>query len=260
MTTSEGQRIFIVGTGRTGTVFLQTFFAAHVDRCLAVHEPSRTLKRDSNKAHAGRIGPDRLRRRLHGYMASVEKALASGGFRHYVQVDPWLFGFVELLNEVVPGCRVVHVVRHPYTYIPSHLNRMYKETVQGWLRDVIPYWKLRGDQAGDYSHEAWRRLPQEIRMAWYWVRCNGAIAAAARHLPHFTRVTYESIFADGQPGLKALFAFCGFPLDDNALAAVNNRRNAAPPSFQAADQWPADIRAEVVRLCTPLATTFGYAL
>jgi len=250
--------VFIIGTGRTATVFLKEFFRLNVEKCLAVHEPVRTTKRYSNKYLSGAVSIEQMRKYLQDYAAQIRDRLGKAGCEVFVQVDPWLFGFTELLDSCFDRPFVIHLVRDPLTYIPSHLNRMYKSAFVGFLRDIIPYWKLRGDLVGDFNPSEWAALSQEERMAWYWQKCNGYIDSRSDSLANFKRVRFEDLFANEDEGLRDILSFCGLPAKGGRLDIEGIRTNTAPSRFAPTASWTPELRERVATLCGPLTAKYGY--
>ncbi len=250
--------VFIVGTGRTGSTFLADFFSANQPRCLGVHEPRRTIKLMSNAFLSHRIGVERMRTYIRAHAVRVDRILAARGCDTYVQCDPWLYGFMPWLDEAFGSPYVVHVVRHPFTHIPSHLNRWYREAWTGFLRNVIPFWRLRADLAGDMDRRRWRTMTEVERVAWYWAKINGLISAGSAGLGNYTRIRYEDLFSPGKDGMEQLCAFCGLGVAPGKARLAGLDRNIARQRFGAASTWPPEIRQSVLDTCRPLMEEYGY--
>ena len=113
--------IFIVSSGRTGTKAI----AQHLSRCypqvFAAHEPAPSwrLRMGTTRSLCGNATRDDLREMLvrlrKGLVGRVEREI-------YVESNPFLSGFIEVLGEVFEGASVVHVVRDARTYVRSGVN------------------------------------------------------------------------------------------------------------------------------------------
>ena len=253
--------IFVIGTGRTGTRFLSSFFDRHCPDCLAVQEPSHRIKLLSNLYLSGKVRQKTLVDHLSSFKKKVDNKLDKKDENVYMQADAWLIGFAGVLNKVFPKPYVIHIVRDPLTYIPSILNRYYKETVQGFLRDVIPYWKLRGDKTGDISSRRWKKLSPEEKMAWQWRKHNSYIDSCSSLYKRFLRLKYENMYRGKDPGLKRMVDFCGLKLDmkDEALKkAAAKKLNTAEQKFPPASRWPSSVYDSVIRTCKPYMKRYGY--
>jgi len=251
--------VFITGTGRTATTYLSKYFQANVPGCLSVHEPSRKIKIYSNRFVAGRASEARMRQVLGAWRRNVDRQMSAVGAELFFQVDPWVYGFTGLLDEVFDAPHVVHLVRHPYTYVSSHLNRIYRDAWISFVkRRLIPYWLLRGDQAGDYARSQWRGLAHEQQMAWYWVKCNGFVDENAGRVSRFMRVRFEDLFDAEARGLERIMEFCGVEALPPQRRKDDIDRNTAAMKFAGVADWPAPVRRGVQEMCQPLMEKFGY--
>lgn len=239
---------------------MKSFFSEHLPNCLAVHEPSHKIKLLSNLYLSKRISEQYLENFLKRYKGRIDDKLAGKGCDTYVQIDPWLIGFVGILDKVFAGPYIIHIVRDPLTYIPSILNRYYKETVKGFLRDVIPYWKLRGDKTGDYSSRTWHKMSYEERMAWHWVKHNDFIESEKHKMSRFLTIKYEDVFDDNNSGLINMLQFCGFETTEDQLTHDKMRRkiNIARQNFPESSEWTNEVYNNVVNICKPHMEKYGY--
>ncbi len=223
-----------------------------------MHEPSKRIKLYSNRFVSGRGSVDQMRAVLEQWRRSVDRRLARKGCTAYFQVDPWLFGFTGLLEQVFGEPTVIHLARHPFSCITSYLNRLHRTPAITLLKRCIPYWLLRGDVAGDYSRGEWRRLSKEEQVAWYWVKCNAHVDSQAEKLTRFTRIKYETLFDEAGRGLEELTALCGgepLPVRERNADLF---RNITPSKFEAATEWPDDVYRKVLNMCRPLMLKYGY--
>ena len=252
--------IFIVGTGRTGTLFLESFFSDQTRDCYAVQEPSHRIKLISNLYLSGKLSEFFLRRYLKRYKRKVDRKLSKQSKNIYIQIDAWLIGFTGVLEEVFDSPYIIHLTRNPLTYIPSISNRYYKERIKGFFRDVIPYWKLRGNRTGHYSRKEWRLLSNEEKMAWHWNIHNSFIEQYKANMKHYLFIRYEDLFASGNSGLRSIVKFCNLELNEGAYDIIEKREklNTANSKFPEFDDWPNDIKERVINLCQPLISKYEY--
>lgn len=256
----NGKYIFIIGTGRTGTLFLESFLNDQAMDCYAVQEPSHRIKLFSNLHLSGKLSENFLRDHLKRFKRKVDKRLNAQNKGTYIQVDAWLIGFTGLLEEVFNSPYIIHLVRDPLTYIPSISNRYYKERVKGFLRDVIPYWKLRGHKTGNYTRKQWQTLSIEEKMAWHWEVHNSYIEKHKAGMKNYILVRYEDLFASDNSGLRSIVDFCDLDLKEGAFESIRKRNkvNTAQTKFPESDKWPVEIKNEVVKICKPLMKEYGY--
>lgn len=254
--------IFFIGTGRTGTEYLASLFVKHAVDCYAVHEPNYLIKWLSNTYIAGKTPQWILVTFLRFYKFWIDLKLLFARKGTYIQSDPWLIGFVGLIQKIFPDAICIHIVRDPLTYIPSHLNRAYKTRFVGLLRDLIPYWKLRGFHTGAFTRKQWKAVSQEERMAWNWTFHNQYIESFQLNPERYQLFRYEDLFDGTGAGIQTLSTFCDISMkqDVDLKMQLKNRINTADFKFSPCDQWPEQAYKNVVETCQRFAHCYGYSL
>ena len=246
---------FILSSGRTGTQFLARYLDANFSEVCARHEPwPGWLLRIAGHAHlAGRLSRKtlvsllkRVRRR---YVDPLQADL-------YVESNPYLAGFVDVLDAVWEDPVVLHIVRDPREQVRSSLNHGTARGVKGALNRWLPHWSpdVRGILPLDGT-PTWLE-----RTAGLWRIVNEALEHGGERCAHYHRFRYEDLFAPDHSGLRAL---CGalrlsapgpdapFDLDQR----VNAARGSEVPGWE---RWPAaDCRA-LERICGALMQRYGY--
>ena len=124
---------YIISAGRTGTVFLESFFNLHCPGVTAVHEPapSRQHLMLANLRNEWGIGGSLLS--WHFQKSRLARLEARSGA--YVEINPHLCPFTDLLPDPLRPLRVVHMVREPSSWTASMLG--FKASTS--FRDVIDY-------------------------------------------------------------------------------------------------------------------------
>jgi hypothetical protein len=252
--------VFVVSTGRTGTMAL----AQHLDRCYddvcARHEPrpSWRLRRASAKAISSRISLDRMRQLL----ADSRKKLLSGITRPiYIESNPYLCGFLDVLGEVFDKPRVLHVVRDPRTYVRSALNWGAMRSLKYLANTFIPFWIPKPEHVPGSRQPRWRQMSQAERMAWFWSTVNRELNRGQEiYGDDYLRIRFEDLFAKDGTGLKKLTEWIGLPYKPELLASANSEnvnasRKQQCPSWK---DWPADRKEQVLRHCRELMMLYGY--
>jgi hypothetical protein len=257
---AQAQYVFFIGTGRMGSTFLVDYIGRNLSGCLAEHQPNRMIKILSNRFVSRKTRAEKMRDYLRSWRDRRQALLNTRKLNVYVQSDPWLFGFTPWLEEVFGMPYVIHVVRHPLTYIPSQLNRFYREAWSGFMRNLIPYWRLRGDLTGDFTRGEWKESNEEIKTAWNWVKINQFIDENRKGIAHFLRVRSEDMFSHDREGLKQIIDFCGFPVDPDVIEEPTRDadRNFSVNKFPSADEWAEKTTQAVVEICRPMMDVLGY--
>jgi hypothetical protein len=245
----------ILSSGRTGTQFLAHFFDANFEGVVARHEPppSRWLRFASHAYMRGNLSRERLRsllayKRRH-YDASIDAAL-------YIESNPFLVGFADVIGEVWDAPTIIHVVRDPREHARSSLNHGTGSGLKGLANRFVPFW----------YPDVRRILPLDHRPSWLeraagiWTIGNRLLIAAAPGYPDYHRFAYESIFDAEHSGLREICHLLGldFPGADAAIEPeqrINRSRTQKLPPWR---EWsPAQCRA-LDQICSPLMGEFGY--
>jgi hypothetical protein len=266
--------VAIVSTGRTGTKALATHLTAAYPNVLALHEPPPTrftLRRASNKALCGRISRDRLTKILTRH----RRALASIPQTVYVESNPGLSGFLDVLGDVFPNLQILHVVRDPRTYVASALNWGVFSGLKGLMVSVVPYWlpkpqHLRDapfsrDPKGSASSETLThsQMSPIQRLAWHWKLVNEFLdRGQALYGDRYHRIKFEDLFARDGSGFAWFADWAALPPKPDLAAAANAENVNASKAGQARkfQDWPDDQKRSLLHYCAPLMQSYGYDL
>jgi len=199
--------VFILSTGRTGTQFFEDYFN-QTSNALCRHEPrpSRRFKFLSNLYLNEKVSARRLGRI---YLRSRKNLFASLHGRSYMESSNFLFGCIPALKEIYGEVRIIHLVRHPHSYVSSHLAKGFWRGHKRFFARHVPYWleKLELEKRND---------PIEI-LATRWNYVNRQIATYETDNPYL-RVRFEELFSEDKQlasqTLNRIREFCGFPVLD----------------------------------------------
>ena len=240
--------IFIVSSGRTGTKAI----AQHLSRCYpnvwAAHEPSPSwrLRMATTRALCGKASREELRSMLVRLRGDLVGRAAQ---RIYVESNPYLSGFVEVLGEVFEDARVVHVVRDPRTYVRSGVNFGAFSGLKKLAAEFCPNWFPKCAN--------WSELDAIERLAWFWALVNSHLNRGETiYRQRYLRIKYEELFAEG---LERLTDWMGLERSSALREEANRERvNASRGRLPAWEQWSAVDQAKVMRHCEPLMRVYGY--
>jgi hypothetical protein len=245
----------IVSTGRTGTQFLAHYFASNYPHVLARHEPRpRYLFRILSNAYvSGVISQEILRAVLHWTRGRLIRALESN---IYIESNPYLHGFVEVLDAAWDDPLVVHVVRDPRTYVRSTLNHGNARGLKHFANTWIPYWIPNVE----------RKLELDVRpgligrFAGIWRILNDNLRERGERLPHYRLIHFEELFDATYSGLRSLCRELGLKFQDRGAILPPTRRMNVSRGDDISDwrSWPPQWCRELDRICGPSLRSFGY--
>jgi len=240
--------IFIVSSGRTGTKAI----AQHLSRCYpqvwAAHEPTPSwrLRMGTTRALCDRISRDDLKEML----ARLRRQMVQRVQQNiYVESNPYLSGFIEVLPEVFQSASVVHVVRDPRTYVRSGVNFGAFRGLKKLASQFWPNWFPKSDN--------WSHMDAIERLAWYWSLVNSHLnRGEAIYGQRYLRIKYEELFSDG---LERLTDWIGLERSPALREEANKERvNASHGQLPAFENWSEADQQKVLRHCEPLMRAYGY--
>lgn len=248
--------LVVLSTGRTGTQALARYLAAEFPgEVTALHEPfpSRILRVVSNLALAGRCS-------VHARRAALRLArdarLARCPTPRYVETNPFLFGFLDVMAGVYPDLAVVHVVRHPEAYVRSHLE--FGAFTPAKL--AVPFFQTLPDHDPAHRGPTWAEMEPTERLAYRWWRINRELDRGAALLgPRYRRVRFEDLFTPA--GLGEVLAPLELPVTEGLLARARAPINTSRARGRGpACEWTPARRARLAAWCADLAGGYGYEL
>ena len=257
--------IAIVSTGRTGTKALATHLTAAYPNVLALHEPPPTrftLRRASNKALCGRIANDSLSALLTRHRQPLLGAMPPSQ-TVYVESNPGLSGFLEVLGDVFPNLQVLHVVRDPRTYVASAINWGVFSGMKGLFAGVVPYWLPKPQHVHPATGgPSYGKMSGIERLAWHWKLVNEFLdRGRSIYGERYHRVKFEDLFARDGSGFAWFMRWAGLPPTGDLAAAanaenVNASRGGGARRF---DGWSDTEKQALLRYCAPLMAAYGYS-
>jgi len=136
--TLEKNVSFILSTGRTGTMFFQDYINGICTNFKCLHEPkpSRRFIFLSNLYQANKISSKTYCRIYLNTRKELFKTLTES---NYIESSNFMAGGVFALNHHIKGIKILHIVRHPQTYVKSHLDYGYWKGYKQIIRRFAPY-------------------------------------------------------------------------------------------------------------------------
>lgn len=199
--------IFILGAPRSGTTLLRLVLDAHPH--ISAGPETRFLLDlarifGQHWERLERFGFDRAYwlDKVAAFFATVHADYAaSRGKTRWCEKTPRYTVIADLVAELYPDARFIHVVRDGLDVVASHRQR--------WG------WRSAHDAIAD-----WRTLVRKARRF-------GASVGEERYL----EVRYEEVVADAEAALRPVFAFLGEPWDD-AVLRFDEESHDAPEKYE----------------------------
>ena len=254
------QVVFAVSTGRTATNALSAYLPQVYPSVTGLHEPkpARMFRIVSNMHLCGKISEPTVARLL--YLARRKRINELKGGT-YFEANGFLHGCLDAFDHTFHNVKVIHIVRHPITYIRSHINHGAFLGLKGMAGRLMPYWLLKPDYYDQRSGLKWYELSFEERLAWRWVVVNQALERGESLFgDRYLRVRYEDLFADSGQRLGIITNWLGLPYDERISTVIRSQRYNASKRDTARplEDWPGRVREHVYSLCESQMARYGY--
>lgn len=170
--------VFVVSTGRSGSQSFAEMFDSS-ENVVSLHEPHRQLVRLSTELAHGVKSRDEVKNELLDWYVNTS-CFSSG--KIYIESDQKLSNLIDILNEILPQCKFLWLIRRADEFVASayprgwfdknELNRAENE------KHINKYWatyRLNGYKCGAFSAQAWDSMDTFERNCWYWTYWNTMI-------------------------------------------------------------------------------------
>lgn len=225
---------FILSTGRTGTQFFAKYLTQTCNDVLCLHEPhpTRRFKWYSNFYLTKRLSAPFVASQ---FVKTRRKILRSFEGREYVESNNMIFGCIPPVSSEMETLKVIHIIRHPLTYIQSHLNKGFWNGIKGFTARNIPGWVEFFDKEIRKSND-----PVMI-LAARWIYVNRVIRDYREEFPYLC-FRFEDLFLKPEEkSLESLNKIREF-IGCNRMNDSENLEWLAKPSNQSktnlAEKWP----------------------
>ena len=250
--------VFIVSTGRTGTMSIARAMAAASDRVTALHEPpgSRVLRVLGNAYVAGRV-PDSVAHRAIRTMIGSRIRRSRG--TDYVEANPFLPGLIGPLSREFPTARFAHIVRDPRDYARSYIAHGAFHGLKGIGGRVIPYWFVKPEHLEGQPRLRWAQMSPPQAAAWLWQALKSLIERHADALgDRYGRFRFEDLF-DEQQRLEPLLEWSGVSAAASSPTQALMHENRSRPSSGANRLLAQGLdRPAIQQFCASMAKRYGY--
>ena len=247
--------VIATSTGRTGTKLLAQVFAS-TPGVEAVHVSSNSILVNviSNLWLCGAC--PRVFVRLAWKV--LKSPYPPNRERVFLDSNNHLYAFVVDFQELIPAVKVLHLVRDPRTYIPSHLNWAHSRPKSYLANFIIPFWQPNPWLCGEVSFFYYIKMSAAERFAWIWQFKNRMLNSLEESGVPYMRVRLEDM-AKSTEVQDEISAFLGVDKNNVDWPAggrkINKSTSSRIPSYS---DWPEDWVISMRKWCGPLMTKYGY--
>lgn len=262
---------FVMSTGRTGTTFLYHFLRRLYPAlgCFQEPPPNWFYNLASNLYATGTVGKVQKNLIRGHFLRTRNRLIQAMPGNKYLEVNPFIFGLGYFVKELLGEIKILHITRHPLTYISSVLNYIpsvlysFPPSWRVGLRERF-LWNLNVSKALEDPLIEWSRLSSIERKAWYWGYVNRRIASYRTICSKYLRIKFEDLFSEEKEvwdeTLRTLVRFLELPfpggLDSSELTSrMNESRENRAPRWQ---EWGQPLRESVLEICRQAMDEFDY--
>ena len=252
------QPVWVLSTGRTGTNTMTELLklAPGID---AFHEPAPELFQFSYDYFMNQIDRREARKSLIYLRDELVFRSVRDGFI-YVETNNRVAYIADLLLQLYPNSKFIHVYRNPYDFIRSGMRRHY---YSGHMRD---YARVHPSES-DLSYDDWPNFSDLQKVAWNWKTVNRHCLRFMEKIPDEQKMSFSSeSFFEAQPSLtKRLFDFIGpsnyHPPSNDIRGVMGQKHNAQTKGrFSKPTDWNDHKIEQVNKIVAPVAKKLSYEL
>lgn len=269
-TLKQNDCYFVLSTGRAGTSFLYQMLKRSLPEAVCVQEPAPSWRFNiaSNLYSEKRLAEPVMQWLTQNLIASrtrlLRREMQAGGpaARPYIEINPFLYAFGNRIRESLGEIKILHLVRHPFTYITSSLNFR----PPGWRGALIqkPVWNVNVGRVLPSARIPWGKISPAEKKAWQWRYINEQIRAYQTVSSRFLLVQFENLVSNEEPVRQKTIAaisdfFRGLKFVPPSGPFFEHKANPSRPSSPHEwKNWSVATQHSVLSICKGLMEQFGY--
>jgi hypothetical protein len=257
------QKVFIIGSHRTGTMTFANFFDKYFNNVYSYHQykglraiyilSNIYLMKNKYKNVLYKFIKYYIVRHIEKHPNNNNIYLVSNGF-NYIAVD--------ILKEIYDDIKIIHIVRDPRDFVTSYINFI-NTRWQSWLaNNLIPFWNVSGYKIEEFNKKEWKKLSQFEKFCWHWKFKNTKIFELyGNDKNNYYFFKFEDIInkKTRKKSLIKLLNFIGLEYIENCENFFNKKYNISKrkilPDWQ---EWDTDKSIMLNNICSELMQKYNY--
>ena len=252
--------VLIISTGRTGTKFIANLLNRHLsDACVYHASPYTPMINILCNAHLAGYLPRNAVEYTWGIFKKKELSTCHKGI--YIDSNNHLYALPLISPNLYPGLKVIHIIRDPRSYVPSHINWMKHRPKSYFAHHFVPFWQPNGFLMGEFTAKNWLKASTFERFCWIWDYKNAVIKKIQDTDIDYLSIRFEDIFLsnDGTKNINKLLAFAGLPPALTSINELQTRENQAKErTFPEWIKWTNELSAQMDKICGKRMLEYGY--
>lgn len=246
--------VFFLSTGRCGTKWFSDLLS-HNKSLMILHSPV------PNFSVQGKLAFEMQQNKLNKIENQLLKEVFFAGREQYlrysyktgkrfIETNNYITFFAQILIELFPDAKFVHLYRHPGEFVRSGIRRNYfTANNRDDIKRITPL-----------SDERWNGLSQLQKTAWLWNETNSFIEKFKTNHPD---KCMDFNFNDLRLGnVLKLFEFLDLNISPKLISkSLGFKSNIQKlGSYPVYKDWDENKKIELRKICAVLATKYGYKL
>jgi len=247
--------VFFLSTGRCGTKWFSDLLN-HNKSLMVLHNPIPNLSVQSKLAYQNLV-KDKTITLEKTYLKEIfltgrEQFLRYSykSQKRYIETNNYITFFAPILIDLFPDAKFVHLYRHPGEFVRSGIRRnYYTHKNPDDLKRIV-----------SSNNEEWNNFSQLQKTAWLWNETNLFIENfKTKNLNKCFEFNFNNLTKENVCSLLN-FLNISFP-EFTILKSLNKKSNAQTSgSFAKYENWEENEKVALRRICSDLATKYGYKL
>ena len=247
--------IFLISTGRTGTKFFSQLFSIHCTDTISHHTSkfTRFLNVAGNATYFG-VLPRKATAILWKLLKYNDSSTSPG---RYIENNPYYYNYIPLICQLFTDAKIIWVVRHPKSFIQSHIQWERQRAQSRLANCLIPFWQpvayidqLRGMLDDDHQ-----------RVDFYsktWQRKNQVILNHLQNTDRYVMIKFEEVFdpARGLDIVKNLLEWLELPVKNSLTKKMFEKKINSSQSLLCS--WDEICDRIMISHCGQLMQKLGY--
>lgn len=242
--------IFVVSTGRTGTLFLETLFNEIIPNSFSVHEPEPDLfDLGMAKLRSGKSSEEIVQYIVSKRLELLKSFHPNEKVETYIECNPFMSIILDEVKMAFPKSKFIILTRDAKTYVKSALNKSPNDDDKMFMYGDDDHRNRMSalDYKNDKSYSKWNRFGRIEKILWYWNKCNLILLNFLdRHKKNAIHVSFERLFnVDDKTKtseLNKILNFINVEPSEAKLARImslfeNKKNNTNAVFFDGYEEW-----------------------
>ncbi|MFH2139019.1 MAG: hypothetical protein ABII88_11025 [Candidatus Omnitrophota bacterium] len=248
---------FILASGRTGTVFMESALS-EVSGVTSCHERYGRLLRIIEAMHASGVANSLFQKIAKGLICFPLYKYRNNDLIH-IEVNNMIRSFIDIVFDCFPEATYIHIVRDPREHVRSGVNWTANKPIMKYLKLYFPYLGVHPEKF-TLGQTQLDKIFEIVLMN--WVRSNECYGSLASKAKNYHLLKFEDFVSAPALFMQKLLQLADYKnYDQEALvqAAVGKAsQNRSEKCISSWREWEDKYINYISSRCTDLMSQYGY--